>query len=91
MLKPFKAGGNAKPSKEENMIVSEKEFEEIPLSDLRKEASGEQQEPQSVEAARGNEIEDITLGQHMFGVYATHHSSSTPIDKPSLGFVFNSV
>ncbi|EGT51271.1 hypothetical protein CAEBREN_23705 [Caenorhabditis brenneri] len=90
MLKPFKTGGNTKPSREESMLVSEKEFEEIPLCDLRRESAGEQQEPQSVEAARGNEIDDITLGQHMFGVYATHHSSSTPIDKPSLGFVFNS-
>lgn len=91
MLKPFKTGSNTKSSGGNVVPASEKEFKEIPLSDLREESGREQQILESVEAARGNEIDDITLGQHMFGVYATHQSSSTPIQKPSLGFSFNSV
>lgn len=88
-LKPFKNGSQLKSKDEDVSPLSEKDFEEIPLNDLRTASAGDVEEP--IEYARGNDNDDMTLGQHMFGVYATHHSSSTPIDKPSLGFVFNSV
>lgn len=88
VLKPYKTG-SSKTSRPELEPSPDKGFEEIPLNELRNVSAGDVEEV--VEYARGNEIEDMTLGQHMFGVHATHHSSSTPIDKPSLGFVFNSV
>lgn len=88
ILKPVQTASNpAKFSKRELDRLSEKDFEEIPLDEIRHEATGDK----LVEAARSNDTDDMTLGQHMFGIYATHHSSSTPIDKPTLEFVFNSV
>ncbi|EFO93933.1 hypothetical protein CRE_12687 [Caenorhabditis remanei] len=88
-LKPYKNGSQLKSPDDDFSPSSERDFEEIPLNDLRTESAGDVEEP--IENARGNDNDDMTLGQHMFGVYATHHSSSTPIDKPSLEFVFNSV
>uniref|UniRef100_A0A8R1I280 RING-CH-type domain-containing protein n=1 Tax=Caenorhabditis japonica TaxID=281687 RepID=A0A8R1I280_CAEJA len=77
-----------KPSKKDLSTLMEEEYEDIPLVELGKPLSKVREN--AVEEARGCETDDMTLGQHMFGVYATHHSSSTPIDKPPLGFVFNS-
>ncbi|CAI2350963.1 unnamed protein product [Caenorhabditis sp. 36 PRJEB53466] len=92
ILKPFKTGSGEKPSKKLLLPVQEDNFEDIPLNNLRKSSSGDVEEGEEpAEDVRANEIDDMTLGQHMFGVYATHHSSSTPIEKPPLGFVFNSV
>lgn len=86
ILKAFKNGAHPKTSKQELEPLQSSEFENIPLNDLRKSSAGDT--VGLVEEARC-EVDDITLGQHMFGVYATHHSSSTPIEKPPLGFVFN--
>uniref|UniRef100_A0A1I7V0G4 RING-CH-type domain-containing protein n=1 Tax=Caenorhabditis tropicalis TaxID=1561998 RepID=A0A1I7V0G4_9PELO len=87
VLNPFKTPSKIK-SKPELCSLPEKEFEEIPLSNLRHASAGDVEE--GIENARSTGVDDMTLGQHMFGVYATHHSSSTPIDKPPLAFVFNS-
>ncbi|UMM28321.1 hypothetical protein L5515_011215 [Caenorhabditis briggsae] len=88
ILNPFKALNQMKSERKSSDRESEKDFENIPLNDMREQASVDAEDP--VEGARNCEADDMTLGQHMFGIYATHHSSSTPIDKPSLGFVFNS-